>query len=411
MSELRILPAETVNCAWHGVQPYHKPRFEGDGTCSKCVSALPLSQSLQLDLACPILYATKHEQGIKEPQNEFAIRGTRFHEIMARYVKHLVETRQESDFAHLQGIILECDNQEAVELARKQGHSFNINPEMVLGVEIFIGLDKDFNHIEEKERRSEIIYHGTLDLVEFADDMTAVIKDFKTYWNIVDADTFQASMYAMLLFATYPHIQKIRFDLKFVRYGEASRSVHFLREKDFENLKDMIARERRKQITIHEVYQRGDKLEAMPGKHCQWCPKLNCCPIKETNPFTELTPLERVKYGIWLNAAKKQNDAVLKAFADKEPIAYEDGNGVKYEAGFHGIESGHFPIYAGLEVLESWEEDKPERDKVTPKAYIGGISSYLKAKKRADLAEKMEAVKVKEYQTRFLIRGIDEEQE
>jgi len=37
---------ETVNCAWHGTQLYHEPRFAGDATCSKCAAPAELNKAV-----------------------------------------------------------------------------------------------------------------------------------------------------------------------------------------------------------------------------------------------------------------------------------------------------------------------------------------------------------------------------
>jgi len=71
-------------------------------------------------------------------------------------------------------------------------------------------------------------YLGRLDLVQLHSRTRAQIDDWKSYFQIVNADTFQSKFYPLLLFCRNPALQKVTFVLEFVRYG-TSRKVEYLR--------------------------------------------------------------------------------------------------------------------------------------------------------------------------------------
>jgi len=52
----------------------------------------------------------------------------------------------------------------------------------------------------------------------------AEVEDWKSYYQIIDADTFQSKFYPLLLMCLSPFLEKVKFVLEFVRYG-ASRCV------------------------------------------------------------------------------------------------------------------------------------------------------------------------------------------
>jgi hypothetical protein len=47
----------------------------------------------------------------------------------------------------------------------------------------------------------------------------AEIEDWKSYYQIIDVDTFQSKFYPLLLMSLNPSLEKVKFVLEFVRYG------------------------------------------------------------------------------------------------------------------------------------------------------------------------------------------------
>lgn len=374
----------------------------------------PLSQSRYELMACPHLYRERVILGRKEPDNPYAMRGTEIHSAIANYVHHLVETRQPSDYEVFTSVCRGL-SEEAVEVLESMREWLIIEPETVLGTEMYLALDEQLEPIIPLDGQDLILvapnFEGTLDYVQLTKADEAEIFDWKSYYQVIDADTFQAKLYPLLVFKHYPTIRVVRFILQFVRYG-VQRSIEYTRD-DLPKLEKAAKLARTRQQELHStqgmvITKAGLMVPAaaMPGRHCAWCPKLmGNCPIREINPYTNQSVEDRVKFGVWLQAAKKQNDQVLKDLVMAQgPVKVRDDNGNAYEADFMLTEKSSYPA----SVLPIVAEMDPA---LIEKLTIGGLSSPLKAKKRAPLAEALAPHIRSTPQTRFGIRGTDEDEE
>jgi hypothetical protein len=151
-------------------------------------------------------------------------------------------------------------------------------------------------------------------------------------------------------------------------------------------------RERARQRKLHELAASGERdLKAFPGRHCTWCPLLlNGCPVAKTNPYSQMTAEERLRFALWLQEAEKQNAKVLKdLMVERGPICYRDGNQGEYVANFVPVEKRFYPYRDAVAILDDWfkahSDDQTLRDKLT----VSGLSSALKAEKRVELAQKL----------------------
>jgi hypothetical protein len=124
----------------------------------------------------------------------------------------------------------------------------------MLATELHIALDEDFLPIgeswsEEGNPNAKIarvpVYEGTLDLVMLHSLTEAEIEDWKSYYQVIAADTFQSKFYPMLLMSLNPSLERVKFKLEFVRYG-TSRSVEYTRA-DLPWMKELAQRERARQ--------------------------------------------------------------------------------------------------------------------------------------------------------------------
>lgn len=184
----------------------------------------PLSQSRQADMACQCLYIRKHVIGGPIAETGAAAQGIEVHQILATYINHLVRTRRSTDLELFDRLMsgVSSDAQQALERFR-DNHAFA--PERVLATELYIALDEDFNPIEDAVSDDESpggsaqipAYEGTLDLVLLDSVTEAEIDDWKSYYQIIDPDTFQSKFYPLLLMCLNPSIQRVQFVLEFVR--------------------------------------------------------------------------------------------------------------------------------------------------------------------------------------------------
>jgi len=309
------------------------------------------------------------------------------------------------------------DAQQALERFR-DNHAFA--PERVLATELYIALDDDFNPIEDaapdekhpgSEKTQNAAYEGTLDLVLLDSVTDAEIDDWKSYYQVIDPDTFQSKFYPLLLMCLNPSLQRVKFVLEFFRYG-ASRSVEYT-HRDLPWLKELAERERNRQRRLHELCgQTAEKLKASPGRHCTWCPLLlNGCPVSGTNPYGQMTPAERLRFALWLQEAEKQNTKVLKdLMVERGPVRYRDANQNEYIADFVPLEKKFYPYGEATLVLDEWLRAHPEDKTFVNKLTVSGLSSPLKAEKRSELAGMLGEVAEIRVDTELKVGRVKEQQ-
>jgi hypothetical protein len=349
-----------------------------------------LSQSRHGDMACETLYVRKHVNGAKIADSEPAARGIEIHRVVAAYINHLVSTRRPTDLEVFDSLMNGASTESREVLEKFRGHHI-FDPEKILATELHIALDQDFHPIGDSEdERQTPEYEGTLDLVMLHSLTEAEIEDWKSYYQIIDADTFQSKFYPLLLMCLNPSLERVKFVLDFVRYG-ASRCVEYTRD-DLPWLTELAQRERSRQRKLHELAASDESdLKVFPGRHCTWCPLLlNGCPVAQTNPYSQMTAEQRLRFALWLQEAEKQNASVLKdLMVEHGPIRYRDGNKGAYLADFVPCEKKFYPYRDGIAILDEWFKTHPDDAALREKLTISGLSSALKAEKRAELAEKL----------------------
>jgi hypothetical protein len=240
------------------------------------------------------------------------------------------------------------------------------DPEKILATELHIALDENVLPIEHPDDEAQIAeFEGTLDLVMIHSLTEAEIDDWKSYYQVTDAAMFRSKFYPLLLMCLNPSLESVKFVLEFVRYG-ASRSVEYTR-KDLPWLKELAQSERTRQRKLHGL-NRSRKLKTSPGRHCTWCPLL--------------------LNAIWLQEAEKHNSKVLKDLMVKRgPIHYRDGN----LAELVPMEKKFYPYRDAVSILDEWFSAHSDEHGLRDKLTVSGLSSPLKAEKRAELAQKLEA--------------------
>jgi hypothetical protein len=368
-------------------------------TCACSVrpeNIVPLSQSRQGDMACEKLYVFKHVRHEKIAESEPAARGIEIHRVLATYIDHLVQVRRAIDLEVFDQLVRNASGESREVLERfRDNHAFD--PDKVLATELHIALDDDFRPIDDSwssdggpnTKTAGIAgYEGTLDLVMLHSLTEAEIEDWKSYYQVIAADTFQSKFYPMLLMSLNPTLERVKFNLEFVRYG-TSRSVEYTRA-DLPWLRELAQTERARQREFHRL--NGSRMaKASPGRHCTWCPLLlNSCPVAKTNPYRRMTPERRLRFALWLQQAERHNTIVLKDLVtERGPIRYRDENQNEYVAAFEPIEKKSYPYNKVASVLAEWVESHPEDKELMEGLTASGLSSRLKAKKRRALAEEL----------------------
>lgn len=344
-------------------------------------------------MACETLYVRKHVQCARLGESEPAARGIEIHQVLASYINHLVRVRRAADLEAFDGLIRAAST-EAREVLEKFRDNHAIDPEKIVATELHIALDENFIPIDHPRDQGQIAdFEGTLDLVMLDSLTEAEIDDWKSYYQVIDADTFQSKFYPLLLMCLNPSLEHVKFALEFVRYG-VSRCVEYTRS-DLPWLKELADRERTRQRKLHELVSFGNReLKASPGRHCTWCPLLlNGCPVAETNPYGQMTAEERLRFALWLQEAEKQNTRVLRdSMVERGPISYRDENQNEYTADFRPMEKKFYPYGDAVSILDEWFRTHPSERGLRDKLTISGLSSPLKAEKLAELAQKLATI-------------------
>jgi hypothetical protein len=190
-----------------------------------------------------------------------------------------------------------------------------------------------------------------------------------------------------------PSLERVKFVLEFVRYG-ASRCVEYT-QTDLPWLKELAQMERARQRKLHEFAASDERdLKVSPGRHCTWCPLLlSGCPVAQTNPYSQMTAQQRLRFALWLQEAEKHNTRVLKdLMVERGPIRYHDGNEGEYTADFVPVEKKFYPYHDVVSILDEWFKTHPEEQRLRDKLTISGLSSAIKAAKRAELAQRLAGV-------------------
>lgn len=399
----------------------------------------PLTQSKQVKMACPHLYAEVEVRKIPMAPSPYALRGIEIHEAIEQYLHHLVATKQPSDYEYFDKMLGESTvGSDAYNVLGGMRESLIIDPERVLAIEPYLALDRNLDPVEvdplapshylQQNPPAGVEYAGIPDVLLAPSSYEVDCWDWKSFFAIVEPDTFQSEFYPLLVFQHFPAVEIVRFHLQFVRYG-ASRMVEYTRAGDLERLKELARKERRRQKAIHgatllhdEAIAEGGRLshdpliditaadlEPMPGPHCVYCPKLvpstravaqdrgwdamDVCPIAKVNPYTELEPMDRLRFAVWTMYAVRENARLLREFVKVGgPIEVRDSNGAKHLAGYEIEERKKYPLFEVAKLIEKWEEQTG--DKIGSKLCVGSteLNPLLDTKKRAGLRDEVEAV-------------------
>ena len=106
-----------------------------------------------------------------------------------------------------------------------------------------------------------------------------------------------------------------------------------------------------------------------------------------------MTGEERLRFALWLGEAEKQNTRVLKdLMVERGPICYRDENQSEYVADFVPTEKRFYPYRDAVSILDQWFSAHPDERGLRDKLTISGLSSALKAEKRAELAQKLVSI-------------------
>ena len=333
----------------------------------------PLTQTMYEAMACPASYQARVIHRIPEMPNEFSGLGQEGHAMMAAYAGHLKDAGLEEDWGYFENILSYFSN-EAQAILRGFIGSMKFDPRTILTTE---------QRLEYRDAS------GQPDLITVETPLDATIWDYKNYFDIIEADTFQSKLYPLLLMRHNPALESVRFVLVFLRYGK-TREVTWTRDQ-MPYLESVLKAARARQRNIHET---KGLAQAIPGRACDYCPLLatSACQVNHWNPRAIMNDADRLLYALYLQAALKHSLAILHERARQTPIRATDANGRVYEAKYELGEKRTLPLNPALQVLN--EHFVKTGENLSMRAAISktSLASLRKAKKRATLDAALTAI-------------------
>ncbi len=383
-----------------------KKRAEGAVTQS-----LSYSRARVFD-ECPAKFKAEYiveraRGGVSEPH---LIMGSIGHEACDRYVKHLKESNQGSDYDAMDRIAEEVWNSsERAGLSEfykdeylgliENAKECLIFPDigLVHSSEMKVAVDRDWNPCDYAS--GEAFVRGRIDRVDMDHDWNVTIVDYKTGRRIDPVEgSKQLQLYARIARAYWPAAVSITVSLVYIRF-KIRRSLTII-DGDMEKGREWI-----------EAVGRGiekaiaqDHFPARPGQACRGCPIFKGCAARErtgkiTPPGDEAQAYALVERLIMVERERKDIQEALGGWID-------DYGAIEV----NGMVLGLFPAYS-----VDWDAAQVagilERHGLRPLDYMNVSAQKLKTVVRRDqsLQIELDAVKVDASTTKLLLKRSVEE--
>lgn len=386
-----------------------------------------LHQSTYEMMACPENYVVQEIDGIETPPNIHSDRGVQFHHVMAQYAAFCVREGLSRDwesfdrFASAVGL-------DAGILLDGFRDGYEVDHAHTLGTEVLLMLDEDLQpttideHGEEHPEPFPGSYYsgkpaahaGTLDVV-ILDGTRGKIPDFKSHFRPFTPDTYQSKLYPFMLLQHLPSLTEVEFELIFVRFANARRSITYRREDMPAIMKALDrARARQKQFHILAAEPGRPGIEAIPFEGCVYCPKMIdlSCRWRHFNPYTAQTPVDRLKFAVWAGLALASNRTpLMEVVKGQGELSYTDDNGRVHTASYAPRDSFYYPAVQTMDKLIQWNEASGGDPTLFNGLRISStqLKPKLKARKRAILDQALADIRVAESGSSFKITTADGE--
>ena len=191
-----------------------------------------IRQSSLEDAKCLYRFHKIHVLKQRDPESEFALRGTHFHDLGKQYVDFLRNTQQESDWSYGDELTESGDlNLEAIGIFKNwiRSRSFNVNDIFATEYKVRLGWDLKPRDEDDPKQAKQIVFSADMDILEIV-RTTATTVDYKTHFMAFRPTTIQSIFYPWIILHVMPEIETVRFQLEFVRWGISPEPRVFTRE-------------------------------------------------------------------------------------------------------------------------------------------------------------------------------------
>jgi len=322
-------------------------------------------------------------------------RGRLIHEVIEKYLRHLADTQQATDWDYMGQLVNTLnfgggEEQYAIRDMLIQFAMGDIHDKDSL-VEWPIAVKLDFGgYVNCEYADPEARIRGRFDRLTMRDGedgMDVTVEDWKSSYYMPGAGALehdpQARAYAFLVLASMPNITSVLVRFRYVRYGGAYREWVFTQD-DRCKIADELEYWITQRNVCLEAHTAGKAIEeAWPAaacEHCEYC--YSPCEVKSAMVLRPVFPKpvsqeEAGKLGAMLivgEAAVKQLKDILKDWA-KENGPIQAG---KFTLGYSDETKTRFPA---LKVLKHYRELMAAGVDFT-RLYISELADELKVRKR-----------------------------
>ena len=382
-----------------------------------------LSKSSARALGCPSYYAAYYLSDVEQIRHSFTRVGSEFHDFHAKYVEHLVDEDRPQDIEWARDWMSRNPLlPESRELINQSAPLVRIDPQRVLGTEVFCACDADFKALNlpfpgvgKSPRDPRAIAHGTMDLVTSPSPEYLVIDDYKTGW-VSKADNYEAIHYAVLAFAQWPAAKEILFVWRFVRCG-APVEAKFMRS-DLPEMQSTVRSKiaERDAIVAAAVDKHWSQMDVNPfAGLCSYC-GLSCrlrqaALDKEfhTKPAqTEDDAAGAMAELVSIRARESALESAVRDYVEHQgPLSKGQFEAVSEMAATRKIPLRPFLAALGVDVPET----SPNFDVPLDNLYLisSSVDSYARAKKRRGMYDLVDSISVKTPRATLRVRMVEEE--
>lgn len=396
-----------------------------------------LSKSLVKALGCPHHFAHYHLVQLPvhhaAPQ-PLALVGSHFHAYRQGYIRHLIESDRQADaeWIRREWLAHRVMPEDARQLIESDLASFRIDPDRVVGVELFLSADAALKPLEKSEggepgrisAHPDAYISGTLDLL-LVDRTIARIVDYKSGWSTTAVSDYELPSYAALVFAHFPSVEVVEGIWEFIRV-RATKSDRFLRD-DLPWITERIQEAHLRLAEIARRFDAGEALEVNPAAGlCGFCSL--ACPLHaeiEQKGGVDILPVQTERDARML----AQRLYVASLFAEKARAALriwlaEHGSvdlGNDWVAELQLTELSSYPLVPtlnvlGLGLINGFGVPAAAEELTSSPRYgipidrlalrTTQLKTYAKAKKRLGLAEELDGIAETKPISRLRIRRL-----
>jgi len=397
-----------------------------------------LSKSLVKALGCPHHFAHYHLAHLPVRHlapGPLAVVGSHFHAYRQAYIRRLVETDRQADpeWVRREWLARRAVPEDARRLIENDLGGFRVDPERVVGVELFLSADSALRPLEKSEggEPGRVSSHpdarisGTLDLL-LVDGPVARIVDYKSGWSTTAVSDYELPSYAALVFAHFPDVRVVEGVWEFVRV-RATKRDSFTRE-DLPWIADLLFEAHARLAEVARRFEAGERLDVDPAAGlCGFCSL--ACPLKaevERQGGADILPVQTEEDARVL----AQRVYVASLFAEKARAALrawlgEHGSvdlGNDWVAELLLTAAASYPLLPTLKILGLAAVDgagaPAEGLEASPRYGVPldklalrttQLKTYARAKKRAGLAGELEEIADRRPVSRLRIRRLGAE--